>query len=113
MKTSIKLSSTLWHRPQLWLLISSVAVIMAACSSESIDNDSLKTFPVAEAIDLGLPSGTKSTGLHRTTRTTRTSRLVSSLIQTTGIGTTSAVTTGDLCALSARSLNLNPYLRVS
>lgn len=59
MKTSIKLSSTLWHRPQLWLLISSVAVIMAACSSENIDNDSLKTFPVAEAIDLGLPSGIK------------------------------------------------------
>lgn len=57
-------------RNLLWLLISFIVIMMNACSSESDDIDSPNSgsesggtgnssCPIAEAIDLGLPSGTK------------------------------------------------------
>ena len=66
MRTRSKYSFTYWLRNQLWLSLSSIVIIMTACSSDSIEIDSPDSggtkdplCPVAEAIDLGLPSGTK------------------------------------------------------
>jgi len=61
MKTSSIFSFAFKLRYHLFLLLPSVVILMTACSSESIEIDSPETgnYPVAKAIDLGLPSGTK------------------------------------------------------
>ena len=70
MRTRSNKSFCFRKRNQLWLLLSIIGIIMTACSSDSEDIDSPDPeqgsggsrdplFPVAEAVDLGLPSGTK------------------------------------------------------
>ena len=61
MKTSSIFSFAFKLRYHLFLVLPSVVILMTACSSESIEIDSPETgnYPVAKAIDLGLPSGTK------------------------------------------------------
>ena len=68
MKTRTNHFLYLSKRNLLWHLLSFIVIMMNACSSEGDDIDSPNSdsggtkdpsFPVAEAVDLGLPSGTK------------------------------------------------------